>query len=288
MAGVIGRPQDGTQLDVEEIGMLETQPDAPPAHEWIRLAVSSPDKRHRLVATQIQRPDRDPVVGTGANHAAVLLELLFLPRNHGMHQVQVLGAKQADARGPHRLGRFRVSDAVHVGQQFQRRSVGRRRRLVAIRRQMVFEVEEFAFEFQVGRSSFVVGVDHHAAFFAVDDNRVACLHVSQDVPNARDGGNPAAPRHNRGVTGLAAPLGDNPRDFHRPEADHLGRQEFIRDNDQRTLDALQHRLPGILQVRVDALDHVANIVQPLLEVFVLNPRKNVPVVFVQSLQRGLR
>ena len=88
---------------------------------------------------------------------------------------------------------------------------------------MVFEIEKFAFELQVGCPGFVVGVDHHTAFFAVDDNRVAGLHLPQDVPHARHGGNPAAPRDNRGVTGLAAPLGDNSRDFHGSKVDHLGR-----------------------------------------------------------------
>ena len=78
--------------------MLERQPDAPPAHERIGFLVMMAQIGDGLVAADIERADRDVMRGRGRDNRPIGLELFLFVGHVRVGQVQIFGAKQADAR----------------------------------------------------------------------------------------------------------------------------------------------------------------------------------------------
>ena len=107
------------------------------------------------------------------------------------------------------------------------------------------------------------------AVAAVDDDQVARLHVPQNAAHARDGRDAAAPGEDRGVAGAAAGLGDDAADIEVAQAMACDG----RISSATRITGPCSRLPSgdCWAERCDrhADDHVADVVQPLLEIFVV-------------------
>ena len=135
-------------------------------------------------------------------------------------------------------GRSGVEPPVDVGQQLQIDAVGRAGRLIAVGGELVLEQEELAFQLEIGAPLLGIGIDQHVSAAAIDDKRVAGLHMAQNAPHARDGGNAAAAGDDRGVAGLAAGLGHDAADIDVAERDDLRRQQLIGHDDHRAAEQL--------------------------------------------------
>ncbi len=163
-------------------------------------------------------------------------------------------------------------------------AVGRDRRLVAILGQGVFQIDELALQLTVGGECFVVGIHQHVPFPAVDDDRVAVADVVQDARHAGDRRNRAAAGENCGMAGSAAGLGDDARHFALAERDHVRRHELVGHENDRPGHCVGIGLKHLRQVAAETDDHVADVGQPLSEVFVLGATEQLGVLGQQSLQ----
>ncbi len=204
-----GSPQDRPQLGQKQFRVLERQADAPPAHERIRFLVMMAQIRDGLVATNIERADRDLIVGRGRDDRAIGLQLFLFVRHVRVRQVQVFGAEQTDPRSSHGLGRLHVGHAVDVRQELEFHTVGCPGRLIAVGGQLVLEMEELAFQLAIRRAGLRIRVDRHVPVASVDDDGVARVDLPQDSAHARDGRNAATAGQNRRVTRLTAGLRDD-------------------------------------------------------------------------------
>ncbi len=92
-----GCSENGSQLDCEELGMLEGQADTAPPHEGIGFLVVMPQVGHRLITADVERADRDLMIGCRRHDIPICRQLLLFIRYVGVRQVQVFGAKQADS-----------------------------------------------------------------------------------------------------------------------------------------------------------------------------------------------
>ena len=81
--------------------------------------------------------------------------------------------------------------------------------MLAVRRQLVLEMEEFAFQLAERRRRLGRRIDQHMPFPAIDDHRVSRLDMTEHTFNAAHGGNPATASDNRRMACLAAALRDN-------------------------------------------------------------------------------
>ena len=122
---------------------------------------------------------------------------------------------------------------------------------------------------------------------AIDHQRVARLHVPQNAAHAGNGRNAAAAGDDRGVAGLAAGLRDDAADIEIAQGDGLRGQQLVGDDDHRPLQDVAVGNLLSRKVRRDADDHVAQVVQPLFEIFVVGAGKQDRVFVEQAGQAGL-
>ncbi len=250
-------------------GCSKRQPNAAPAHERIGFLMIVTQVGDRFVATDIKRPDRHVVIGTGGNDLTIGFVLFVFVGNIGVCQIQVFGSIKPDSRGAHRTGGLGVGDAVDVCLQSQFDVVRRDGGQVTIGRQLVLEVKELAFEFSKCRQRFGVRIDFDMTIATVDDDRVARFDSPDDSCDAGDGRNAARSGDDRRVTGLASFLGHDSVDVDVAERDDLGRQQFVGDHDQRPLDRGLSGSENVGQMAAQSNDHVANVVQSFLQVLVV-------------------
>ena len=118
----------------------------------------------------------------------------------------------------------------------------------------------------------------------IHDNAVARFHMSQNADDARHSGNPATAGDNRRMTGLATALCHDPMYGNVPQGHHLRRQQFIGHDNQGSWQGIAVRAEHVAEVRADADDHVADIVQPVLQIRVARPLEQLRVVLHQSMQ----
>ena len=152
-----------------------------------------------------------------------------------MGHEEVLGPEQTDAGRSHLVGRLGIGQVIDVGEQLDLRAVGASCRQVAIGEEPVLGVEELALNFAIGRGGFLVGPDDHHAVAAVDDDHVAGLDFRQDPVEPRDRRNAAAARQDRGMTGAAAQLGDDPGDRQVAQAHRLAGKNLVSHQDDRLI-----------------------------------------------------
>ena len=141
--------------------------------------------------------------------------------------------------------------------------------------------------FRIGAPLFGVGIDEHVPAAAIDDERVARLHLPQNAPHARDRGNAATAGDDGGVAGLAAGLRDDAADLDIAQRDDLRREQLVGDHDHRSLEHVRLRFCVCRQVADEPHDHIAQVVQPLLQVFVVGAGKEDRVLVEQAVQGGL-
>src|SRR5690606_39234513 len=164
-------------------------------------------------AADIERPDGDLSVRAGVNDLAVALELLLFVGHARMREIEVFGAEQPDAGSPHRAGGMRVLDVVDIRQQLDRYAVPADCRMVAVRRQLVAQQEEFAFQLAVGALGFRIRIDDHVSLAAVENDGVARLDVPNDAWHPANRRNATAAGDDGGVARLAPGLRHNAAHF---------------------------------------------------------------------------
>ena len=238
--------KDRADLRDEEFGVLKEDPSRTPPHERIRLT-PAPQVRDRLVAPQVERPDRDRLTGRIGDDLPVILVLFLFARHVVMGHEEVLGPEETDTGRSHLVGRLGIGQVIDVGEQLDVRAVGASCRQVAIGEQPVLGIEELALNFAIRRGRFLVGPDDHHAVAAVDNDHVAGLDFRQDPVEPRDRRNAAAPRQDRGMTRAAAQLGDDPRDRQVAEVHRLAGKDLMRHQDDRLI---------AVAVAVDSLDRL--------------------------------
>src|SRR5205085_10474254 len=96
-------------------------------------------------------------------------------------------------------------------------------------------MKKFAFQLEERAALLGVWIDEDLPAAAIDDQRVARLHLAQNSTDARNSGNAAAASDNRGVARLAAGLGDNAAHLDAPQGDDLRREQLVGHNDDRPL-----------------------------------------------------
>ena len=166
-------------------------------------------------------------------------------------------------------GRLGIDRAVDVGQQFQLDAVGGPAGWSRFVGQLILEQEELALQLEIGAALLGVGIDQHVPAAAVDDDRVAGLHLPQDAAHARDGRDAAAAGDDGGVAGLAAGLRDDAADVDVAQGDGLRGEQFVGHDDHRARTVLL--FIGHLTEQGDPKpdDHVADVVQSFFQVFVV-------------------
>ena len=107
---------EDAHLAFEEAGVLEREADRAPSHERVGLAPTA-EVGDGLVAAEVERPDRDGVVGGLGDDPAVIEVLFLLIGDVLVGQEEVFGAEEADPGGADRLRGPRVGDVVDVGQE---------------------------------------------------------------------------------------------------------------------------------------------------------------------------
>ena len=109
-------PVAGAQLGHEELGPVRGEPQRPDAEERVVLD-GHRQVRDRLVATDVEEPDRDRVAAERLDRLAVRGRLLVLGRRRRPLEEQELGAEQAHAARPERAGRRRLGGRADVREQ---------------------------------------------------------------------------------------------------------------------------------------------------------------------------
>ena len=117
-------PQDGADLAFEEARVLEREPDRPPAHEGVGL-VAPAEVGDRLVAAEVEGPDRGDPIRRVLDDLAIVLVLLLFVRHVLVGEEEVFGPEEADAGRPDLLGGPGVARVVDVGEQFDLGAVER-------------------------------------------------------------------------------------------------------------------------------------------------------------------
>ena len=202
--------EDRPDLGHEELGVLEEDAGRPPSHERVGLAAPA-EVGDGLVAAQVERADRDRLVGRVEDDLAIVLVLLLLAGHVVVGEEEVLGPEQPDARGADLLGGLGIGEVVDVRQQLDPRPVGAERGLVAIGDQAVLDVEELALDLAIGGGRLLVGPDDDHPVAAVDDHQVAALDVPHDALDPGDRRDAAAPGQDGRMAGRAADLGHDAR-----------------------------------------------------------------------------
>ena len=219
---------------IEQLGILEEDPDRTPAHERVGLAPAT-EIGNRLVTSQVERPNGHRLIGRIQDDLLVVLILFLLAGDIMVRQEQVLGPEESDTRGPDGICRVSVCQVVDIRQQFGASAIQAARRLVAVRDQAVFQMKELTLNFTVGHRRFLVRANQDMAFPAVDDHEVATGDVVHDPFHSGDGGDPAAPSQDRRMAGRSTDFGDDASDCQIAQAHRLTRQDFMRHQDYRLI-----------------------------------------------------
>src|SRR5208337_4484498 len=204
--------QDGSDLSDEQLGVLEEDADRSPAHERVWLAPAT-EMGNGLVTPQVERANRHRLAGRIQDDLSVVLVLLFLAGDIVVRQEQVFGPEEADTRGPDSICRVGVRQVVDICQQLGAGSVQAPRRLVPVRDQTVFEMEELTLNFTVGHGRLLVRANQHMAFPPINDHEVAAGDVVHDPFHSGDGRDPAAARQDRRMAGRATNFRDDAGDW---------------------------------------------------------------------------
>src|SRR5579862_544958 len=115
-----GGPEDGPDLGLEHVGLLEAEPDGPGAQEGVGLALEGAVVRH-LVRAQVEGADDDAPVAQEAHGPRVRFLVVLLRGVEVVPQVEEFGAVEADALGPvgerrrDLLRRLDVGEDLHAG-----------------------------------------------------------------------------------------------------------------------------------------------------------------------------
>ena len=116
------RPQHGAQLGVEDLGLVEGDPDPAPAEE--RVVFLDGEVGQRLVAADVERAHHHRLRGQRGQHVAVVAEQLLLAREGVADHVGELGAVEPDPFGAALEAQLDVGHQSRVDLELHRVAVG--------------------------------------------------------------------------------------------------------------------------------------------------------------------
>ncbi|CUJ72538.1 Uncharacterised protein [Achromobacter xylosoxidans] len=265
-------PQDGAQLGREHLRARQAVTDG--ALPQRRIGGHRGFAVQRLVRADVERADGD---GTARHHlhdGRVGLVLLFLARQVRTPHEQEFAAEQADAVRAGGQRQRRLFRQFDVGVQDDVDAVEGDGRLVA-------QQAEFGALIGVGGLAAAVflqdafrRIDHHRAGGAVDDQHVAVAHQLAHVAHGHHGRHAHAARHDGGMRGRPAQVGDKGGEASATQAQHVGRRDVVRHHHQRLVAAHVRHVRqdgrGAGQHVQHPLDHLAHVRAAFAQVFVFH------------------
>ena len=188
----------------------------------------------RLVRAHVHRANGHRQALHAFNRALVGLELLFFVGQMAAptHE-QKLTAKQAHAQGAGLQGRLCILRHFDIGQQLHFFAVhGDGRCVEQARQAAAFELDLALFKAVFGQDDGRRVHDDHTGV-AVDDDPVVLAHQLAAGACAHHGRNVHAARHDSGVRGFAAHVGNKPGKHALLELQHVGGRQVVRHQHQR-------------------------------------------------------
>src|SRR5262249_9286250 len=118
-AAVHAGPQDGAQLQLEQVGDLERDADRAPPEKWVLLFPETEIARV-LVSAEIERAQRDALRPERVDNPAVEAQLFLFVGEIAISEKRKLRTVEADSLGPVAMSKGQVSHETDV--RFQRDS----------------------------------------------------------------------------------------------------------------------------------------------------------------------
>ena len=281
-------PEDGPQLLLEQLRVLQAEADRPEAQKRIGLVVGQPGNAlQRFVAAQVERANDHGVGRKGRDDRPVARKLLvFAGQSRGI-QVEILRAKESNSlrlRVPHRavllhLFQVRQQDDVHAVQRFRRQAAGGlKARLEALL---------LGLNPAIAEQRLLGGIDDHHPFITVDQHPVAAADPRREIPDSDHRRNLQRARHDDGMARLAADVGNDGQGRAAVDPGGIGRRDVVGDHHAFLSQFAQMMRRLAQQIPQDPLGDVANVASPFPQVFIVNLVKRFDVPLGNVVEAGL-
>ena len=192
-----------------------------------------------FVPSDVEGADDHAMRGAAFGHEFVSLVLLVLGRRLGFVEEEEFGAEKTDAL------RAGGGDGVEFRGQFD---IGREDDVLAVARggcgladgfELVRDLDLLALDLSVLVAGRLGRIEDELAAVPVEEHAVAGGELRADARQGDDGGDAEGACHDRAVRGAAALLGDETADQRAVDEGGVRRREIARDNDVRTVEAVE-------------------------------------------------
>ena len=261
--------QQRAQLGDEQVVLVETDADRAVAEERVLLLFQR-ERRHFLIAADVQRADDDRLARHGLASLLVGVELLLLARQVVTVHEQELGAEQADALAAQLHDAHRVVRLADIALDHDAAAVARRALAILIFCEHGLALVLCLFLFRERCERRLVRIGNDLAGGAVEQQIHAVRKAVRLFARARHGRNTHRARHDRRVAGAPADAGD--KADHRLGADlgSIRGRQVVRDQNAGLGDGVDRVVRNPLEVFEHALGDVADVGGAGLHVFIVH------------------
>ena len=260
-------PENGPELDLEDLLPVQAEPDGPVAQEGV-LLFGDGEVVHLLVPPDVKGPDDHRPSLHGLHHVPVLLELGVLGGEEGAVEIEKFRPVEPHALAVVLEDVVQVLRGSHVGLEFDLHPVKGDRLQSPDFREAFLEALVPIQPLPVAFHRLPVGVHIHLARFAVDDHEISVFHFVEELFHSHDGRDFQSPGEYGGVGCLASRFRRHAQG-HLPV--HLGdvRGSKLPRHDDGRLPEIREVDPADLEEQLDhPVGDVLHIVGPGLHIIV--------------------
>ena len=263
-----GGTQDGANLIAEDLFTIHGDTHGTPAEERV-LFFREVHVRQLFVAANVHGTHDNGLRATGFSHRFIGRKLLFFSWQRVTVHEQEFGTIQTYAFGAVALSTFDIANGTNVGADFNLMAVEGNRRQIFQFRQFGFFFRNLSLQITQRFNLLVRRVDQNLVVHRVENQIVAVLHLRRDAAGAHDGRQFQGTRHDRGVGGTTARIGDETQHFFQVQLCGFRRGQIGGDEDDFILNRAQIDDSQTKDVAQQALTDITYVSRTFFQVFII-------------------